>query len=463
MATVRERTTTLRDQQAVNVTIYNDGNALVHDRRSVFLDAGLNRLAWRDVSASMDPTSALLDSARSSGGVSVLEQNFDYNVLDPNSLLHAYIGQWVTVVHPARFKGGRETRERARILSLDNGIVLQYANRIETQLDGRIVFPSVPASLRDRPTLTLDLESARRGRRSLDLRYLTHGLSWRVNYVGTLSPDESTMTLEGLVTLSNSSGTSYRNARLQLVAGNIHEAVRPQLKTIATVRAGVDSDIYSTNVTQQNYFEYHLYTLHHATTILNKQTKQLMLLTAHNVPVTKTFELNGGSYYYNRESNSAGYPLAVGVYVSFVNRGGELGIPLPAGIVRIYQNDAGGVAQYLGSDSIVHTPRNQAVSLHLGNAFDITARARQTDFHMDSKCESTSSYEIDVANAKDTPQKVRVDEPMPGQWTIERESAAALQAVRIPCLLERSGAGKRLGQAHLLCARALVRHALMSW
>ncbi len=419
-----ERITTLRDQRSVNVTIYNDGNALVHDRRSVALQAGLNRIAWRDVSASLDPTSAILDAPGSRDAISVLEQNFNYDVLNGQSLLHAYLGHWVTVVHPPRFKGEKTWRERAKILSLDNGIVLQYADRIETRLDGYIDFPAVPKSLRDRPTLTLDVQSPSFGRRDLDLRYLTSGLTWSVDYVATLAPDRSSMRLLGLVTLQNTSGTSYDNARLQLVAGSIHTAVRPQpLKSIALVTSGTTADVYSVNgsAAQQDMFEYHLYTISHRTTILNKQTKQLALLSAARVPVRTTLELHGYSWYYYTRRPTLGDRLPVGVYVSFVNRGGELGIPLPAGIVRVYANDANGLAQYLGSDSIQHTPRDESVRLHLGDAFDVVASMRQTDFTLETKCESRGSYDVHLLNAKDAPQSVKVLELIPGDWHITKE------------------------------------------
>jgi hypothetical protein len=423
-ADVRERASTLADQQSVNLTIYNGGTALIHDQRRVYLNAGLNRIAWRDVSGSMDATSAIVDSSGSSARISVLEQNFDYDVLGQDSLLRNYVGKMVTVVHPTRFAGERDTREPARILSIDSGVVLQYRDRIETQLNGYIEFPSVPRSLRDRPTLALDVQSERSGPHELDLRYLTSGLSWHVDYIGTLSPDQSHMTLAGLVTLENTSGTSYRDARLQLVAGNVNVAPPPQvLKTIANVAYSRSSaDIYNSNASQENYFEYHLYTLARRTTILDKQTKQLALLSAHDIPVTKTLELRGSPAYYQRANADLGTRLPIGIYVGFVNHNGDLGIPLPAGTMRIYQDDSRGLAQFLGSDNIGHTPKNDTVRLYLGNAFDLVARRRQTDFHLISDCEASSSYEVDFTNGKDAAQDVMTVEQMPGDWTISRES-----------------------------------------
>lgn len=331
----------------------------------------------------------------------------------------------MVIVHPATYAGQRERREPARILSIDNGIVLQYRDRIETSLQGYIEFPRIPKSLRDRPTLALDLQSDAPGRRDLDLRYLSNGFSWHVNYVGTLSQDQRRLNLVGLVSLTNTSGTSYENARLQLVAGNVNIAIEQGFKAMGTlVKSGVGADVYQVNAQQENYFEYHLYTLGRSTTILDKQTKDVTLLSAHEIPVTKTMELRGAANYYEAPQNrDLGERLPIQIFVSFKNRGGDLGIPLPAGIMRIYEDDSRGLPQFLGSDNIGHTPKNDNVRLHLGDAFDVFAQKKQTDFHLVTNCRATSSYEIDLLNAKDEPQRITVVEPIPGDWTITSENS----------------------------------------
>lgn len=419
MADLPERMSTIANRQLVNLTIYNGGTALVHDRRFVVLNAGINRIAWRDVSASMDPTSALLEAVGTSDKIVVLEQNFDFDLLDPSALLQKYVGRQVTVVHEARFAGERDTRETARILSLNGGIVLQYRDRIETEVRGHIIFPVSSANLRDRPTLDLDIDSGQSGTEVLDLSYLTTGLTWRADYVGVVSEDESHLSLTGLVTLSNTSGEAYDDAHLQLVAGNVNVVqpamgVATALRTIARVNAG--------GVAQENYFEYHLYTLARPTTILDKQTKQLALLAARGIPIKKTLELRGSPDYYRDSEPDIGDRLPVGAYVTFQNRGGELGIPLPGGIVRLYKNDSRRLSLFLGSDEIDHTPRNETVRLHLGDSFDVTARKRQTDFHLSSYCSSDSSYQIVISNAKTTAENVLVVEPIPGDWQIVNEN-----------------------------------------
>jgi hypothetical protein len=418
IADLHEWTTTIDDRQSVNLTVYNGGTALVHDRRTVRLNDGINRIAWRDVSAQMDPTSALLENFESTNGIRVIEQNFNFDLLDPDALLNKFVGREVTVVHEARFAGERDTRERARILSTNGGIVLQYRDRIETQLRGYIIFPASPKNFHDRPTLDLDVESAATGPQKLDLSYLTSGLSWRADYVGMVSADQTHLALTGLVTLSNTSGEAYQNARLQLVAGNVNIVEPPSayaLRTIARVTA-------RSEVQQENYFEYHLYTLARPTTILDKQTKQLTLLAARGIPIRETLELRGSADYYRNAEQDIGDRLPVGAYVTFENRGGELGIPLPGGIVRLYKSDSHGLSQFLGADEIDHTPRNETVRLHLGDSFDVTARKRQTDFHFSSACSTESTYQIVLSNAKTVAQNVFIVEPIPGDWRIIDEN-----------------------------------------
>jgi hypothetical protein len=437
-----ERSSTVGDRELVNVTVYNGSMSLVHDRRRISLDEGVNHIAWRDVSAGMDATSALLEDL-DGGGVQVLEQNLDYDLLNSNALLQKYVGRDVVVVHDPQFAGQHETRETARILAVNDGnVILRYRDRIETEVRGHIVFPTATGAFRDQPTLVLDLASTRGGSQTVDLSYLTTGLSWRADYVGSIAADEKHMNLTGLVTLTNQSGTSYDDARVQLVAGNVNVVTPAALKTIARVQAGTTEDTYSANAQQENYFEYHLYTLGRHTTIQNNQTKQVTLLAAHDVPIRKTLELRGSAYYYQNANADLGDKLPVGVYVSFDNRGGEMGIPLPGGIVRLYKNDSRGLSQFLGSDSIQHTPKNETVRLHLGDSFDVTAKKKQTSFHFvgNGSCATDSSYEIRLGNAKPQSQDVVVVEPIPAEWRILDESmphvktssSTATWTVRVP-------------------------------
>lgn len=415
-----ERTSTLADRESVNVTIYNGSLALVHDRRHVALDAGTSRIAWRDVSANMDATSAILEDLTTPGAVSVVEQNFDFDLLRPATLLEKYVGKQVTIVHDKPVPG-RPARETATILANNDGIVLQYADRIETSLDGsHIEFPSIPPNLRDRPTLVLDVASDKAASPDLDLSYITGGLSWHADYVGVVAANEDRMDLNGLVTLSNTTGTTFENAHVQLVAGNVNvpQPAQPEMRLMAMSKSSMAG-----NVTQESYFEYHLYTLALPTTIADAQTKQVALLSAHNVPIRKTLEVRGSDIYYSNANADLGAKLPVGVFITFTNKDGDLGIPLPGGLVRLYKNDSRGTSQFLGSDRIDHTPKNEDVRLHVGDSFDVTANKKQTNFTALGGCEFRSSYDVRLANAKDVDQSVDVVEPIPGEWTILAENA----------------------------------------
>jgi hypothetical protein len=257
----------------------------------------------------------------------------------------------------------------------------------------------------------------------VELTYLTSGLNWKADYTAELSPTDDRIDLRGLITLQNSSGTAYRDASVQLVAGDVNvvrNAFQPpaaQLQTIGRTQAR--------SVAQEALLEYHLYTLPRHTTVLDNQTKQVELLTAPNVAVTKTLELRGNPYYYRQSVADLGDRLKVSTYLSFRNEGGDLGIPLPKGAVRVYKRDNAGTAQFVGSDNIDHTPKGETVRLHLGDSFDVTAHKKQTDYKVVSSSEDRyeSAYEIVLRNAKPTAQTVLVVEPIPGDWTILQSSA----------------------------------------
>jgi hypothetical protein len=418
-----EKTTTLQDQQQVMVTIYNQNLALVKELRNVTLDKGTNKLAWREVSAQMRPETALLRNLAQPSGFRLLEQNFDFDLLTPHKLLEKYLGQTVTIIHtnPAT---GEETSETATVLSTNEGIVLKFDDRIETGIPGRIAFPGVPSHLRDRPTLSLSLTSASPGKHELELSYLTSGLSWQADYVAELNADDSRLNLNGLVTLANRSGITYRDARLQLVAGDVNQ-VQPELSRARKMMAMAAETADYQEVKEESLFEYHLYTLPAPTTLAENQTKQVALMSATSIPVSKEFLLRGAEVYYAGRYDHIGSKLKPAVFIQFNNKGEGLGIPLPKGIIRVYKNDSQGNAQFVGEDRIDHTAKNEQVRLKLGNAFDITAERTQTDFQRLATTPQNiieTAHQIVIRNARKETVTVRVQEPISGDWTIISES-----------------------------------------
>ena len=422
---------TASDQQSVAVTIYNDNLALVKDARRVKLGRELNQLAWREVSAQMRPETAQLRNVSGPAGFRLQEQNFDFDLLTPQTLLEKYIGREVSVirVHPAT---GAETRETAVVLSTNNGIVLKYPDRIETGVPGRLAYPGVPDTLRDKPTLVISLINPVAGQQNLELSYLTGGMSWRADYVAELNASDDQLDLNGWVTLTNQSGAAYPNAKLQLVAGDLNR-VREERPAAREMMAMASKVADAAEMQQESLFEYHLYSLPRPTTLAENQTKQVALMSATRVPVNKEYLLAGADYYYSGQHGELGQKMKVGVFVEFANKGEGLGIPLPKGVIRMYKKDSQGNAQFVGEDRIDHTPKNETVRLKLGDAFDVTADKKQTAFQ---KLAGTSrynyvfesAYEIVLKNAKAEPVTVTVREPMPGDWTMVSESQGHIKA-----------------------------------
>jgi hypothetical protein len=422
-----ERPSTLADQQSVAVTIYNENLALIKDTRRIGLDQGLNRLALREVSGQMRPETASLRSLSNPGSLALLEQNFDFDLLTPAKLLEKNVGRNVRIVrlHPTT---GAEILENATVLAATGGVVLKIGDRIETGVPGRIVFDGVPPNLRDRPTLVSELTSTRAGQQTVELSYLSGGLSWKADYVAELNAADTALDLNGWVTLTNKSGTAYPNAKLQLVAGDVNR-VRDELRMAAQMEvARAARAAPASEIRNEALFEYHLYTLSHPTTIADNQTKQVALLSASAVPVAKELVLQGTDYYYRSSIGNVGQKMKVGVFVHFENReSSRLGVPMPKGVVRVYKKDSAGNAQFIGEDRIDHTPKNEKVRLKLGDAFDVTAEKKQTDWQRRNvpspwSFGGESAYEVVLKNAKKEAVTVTVREPVPGDWQMLEQS-----------------------------------------
>jgi hypothetical protein len=421
---IDEQPSSAQDQTALALTIYNGDLALVKDTRNVRLRAGENRLAWKDVSARIQPETALLRSL-DGNRFSVLEQDFEYDLLTPRSLLEKSVGEPVRVltVNPST---GLEQREDATILAANDGVVLKYADRVEGGVSGRLGFYKLPADLHDRPTLDMLLNAGQDGTQGMELSYLTGGLGWKADYVAELSDKGDSLDLSGWVTLNNNSGTTYRNAHLQLVAGDVHR-VQPEMRVMAMAKAAPASAEGGQAMQEESLFEYHLYTLDRPINLLDRQTKQVALLTAHNLPVKKEYVLRGADYYYRSQYGELGTKLKADVLVEFANKGDQLGVPLPKGIVRVYKKDQGGSPQFVGEDRIDHTAKGETVRLRLGESFDISAEKKQTVFQNLANYGSRgglieTAYQLDIHNAKNEPVTVKVIEPIAGDWQMVSEN-----------------------------------------
>ena len=408
------------NQTDVAVTVYNNNLALVRDTRE-FHQLGTGELAFpfEGVAALVRPETVSLKSVSSPGSIRILEQNYEYDLISPSKLMEKYVGKKVKLQNfDSKIASGTVDAE---LLSVNEGPVYRAGSEIFIGHPGNVVLPELPGDLRARPTLVWQLQNDAPDQK-VEVSYLTGGISWSADYVLTLAKDEKSLGVEGWVTLGNQSGAAYENAQLKLVAGEVNIV---QDSAISGPEGGVLIDIAvggKVRMRQETFGEYHLYTLPRRTTIKENQTKQVSLLSADSISAAKEYEYRGNASFYSQ-------PIApiteekVGVFLVFQNEeANRLGIPLPAGVMRVYQEDESGALQFSGEDRIEHTPKDEEVRLRLGEAFDIVGERTQTDFHVIADQVFESSYEIKVRNHKAADIVVDVVEPMDGDWAVLTKS-----------------------------------------
>jgi hypothetical protein len=414
-----QTSTTQSDQTDLSITVYNSDLALIRDVRDIRLPSGVFPLKFMDIAASVNPATVHFRSLSDAGRLSVLEQNYEYDLLEPQKLLAKYVGRDITLVRARNVNGTTEYEDvKATLIADNNGPIFKIGNEIVTGYpSGTFRFPELPGNLYDRPTLLWTLDNTGPQRQRVETSYLASKLSWNADYVLTVSRDETSADLDGWVTLVNNSGTAFENAKLQLVAGDLNR-VRGDLQYKVMDMVSRAEAAPAAPMQQEAFNEYHLYTLVRRTSVNNNQSKQVSMLNATRVPLIKTYEVDGQSYYY-RQAVHPGAPLKDPVQVIYKFKNDEkssLGMPLPAGTVRVYQGDSAGSVLYAGEDHITHTPKDEQVSLHTGNAFDIVAERKQTDFRALGSNLYEMEYEITLRNHKTTPIAVEVNEPIGGDW-----------------------------------------------
>jgi hypothetical protein len=432
--------TTIDDQVDLAVTVYNSDLALVRDVRNVQLPGGSFDLRFMDIAATVNPATVHFRSLSEPSRVTVLEQNYEYDLLEPDKLLRKYVGRDVTLVRMKQQNGNTHTEEvSARLLSYNNGPVWRIGNEIVTGIHAdHMRFPDLPENLYTRPTLIWTLDNAGGARHRIEASYLAGKLKWNADYVLTVARDDKAADLDGWVTLSNGSGTAFRNAKLQLVAGDLNRA-RQVIAGMMVAEARMERAAAAPAMSQEAFSDYHLYTLGRKTTIQNNETKQLSMLGATGFPVQKRYVVDGQAFYYHNAQHP-GAPIkdVVQVYYQFANQAGVpaartlrggveergLGMPMPAGIVRVYQSDSKGGVQFVGEDRIAHTPKDETLKLKIGNAFDVTCERNQTDFVKIGGNTYEVEYEIVLKNHKATAVTVEVNEPIGGTWRMQQSSHA---------------------------------------
>ncbi len=411
--------TTLNDQTDLSVTVYNSNIALVRDVRNLTVPNGLFRLKLMDIAATVNPATVHFRSLNEPDKLSVIEQNYEYDLLEPAKLLHKYVGKEVTLTRSYMENGSTKREDiKATLLADNNGPVWKIGNDIVTGMYGETYrFPEVPANLFDRPTLLMSLENSGSRKQQIEASYLAGNLSWNSDYVLTVGRDDKAADLDGWVTLVNNSGTAFRNARLQLVAGDLNRiqpAVAGAMARDMVMAKATRADQFA----QENFSEYHLYTLGRKTSVEDKETKQISLLQGSDIPVAKHFVVNGQNFYYHNQQNP-GSPIKDNVMVFYKFKNEEksgLGMPMPAGNVRVYQKDSKGNILFVGEDRIDHTPKDEMLNIHIGNAFDVVSERKQTDYKRIDTHTWEMEFEITLRNHKDSAITVEVNEPIGGDW-----------------------------------------------
>ncbi len=418
-AATGQGTTTLDDQVDLAVTVYNSDIALVRDTRNLTLPSGSFDLQFMDIAATVNPATVHFRSLSEPSRVSVLEQNYEYDLLEPDKLLRKYVGRDVTLVRQ-RQEGGTTRMEevRARLLSYNNAPVWRIGDEIVTGLHAdHIRFPELPGNLYSRPTLIWTLNNTGARSHRVEASYLAGKLAWSADYVLTVGRDDQAADLDGWVTLTNGSGTEFRNAKLQLVAGDLNrvrQVIGRQMQDAALPMAAAAEKAFQ----QESFSEYHLYSLGRRTSINNNETKQVSMLGATSVPVLKRFVVEGQNFYYHN-AHHPGAPIkdVVQVYYQFRNEEkAGLGVPMPSGVVRVYQADSKGGVHFVGEDRISHTPKDETLNLKIGNAFDVVCEREQADFQKIASGVYEVEYEITLRNHKESAITVEVNEPIGGTW-----------------------------------------------
>jgi len=392
----------------LSLTIYGDGRALIEDNRTLEFSSGEQVLQLPGVSSSIVAPSVTLNAA----GMTIIEQNFDFDLLSPSKLMEKAVGQYVNIIrtNPAT---GIETTQRAKVLSVNNGVVIQIGNEIEVLRDDniptRVVFPKVPENLRAKPTLSVRVDSDRAGNRPAKLTYLSGGLNWAADYVAVFNEADKDMSLQGWATVKNTTLTSFEDAELSVVAGQVGNANNNRYnqynRNNNQRRGGTEAG--SVERIGDNY----IYPLPGKTTLASQQKKQIAFVDADAIRAEKRYEYY--AYGFQTQSN----PISVDSRIAFSNsKAGGLGEALPKGTVRVYMKDAQGRAQFVGEDAIGHISGGSDISLKIGEAFDISVQPTVVKQNNVNRKIVETEMKYELRNAKKEPVFVSIYQSQPGWY-----------------------------------------------
>ncbi len=422
------RVSTKAQRTGVAVTIYNNNTGLVREERTLDLASGRVSLEFRDVSTNVEPQTVsvkVMDDSQ----LSILEQNYRYDLLTPEKLLEKSVGKKVKIYRYNKETGKDDVLE-AEILSTSGGMpVVKIGDQITYGIPyGRFAFPEVPANLIAKPSLVWLLDS-NANKSKVEVTYLSGGFNWVADYVLNLGDEAdgtaiSKADLTGWVTLHNDTGTSFEGAKLKLVAGDV-QRVRGRDTTPDEYDEDGEREYKKegSQFTQEDFFEYHLYGLERPTDLLSNEQKQVTLLEARGLDVRRRLVFAGNDYYYRGRYGQVVANQKVAVLLEIENtEKNHMGMPLPKGVIRVYKADKGGMKQFIGEDRIDHTPRDEKFSIKMGESFDVVGDRKQTDYKVLGSCTAETAWEISLRNHKDKPDEVLVREPLSGDWSVVQQS-----------------------------------------
>ena len=405
---------TASDRTSLNITVYNGGRALVQENRKISLREKNSVIRFEDVSSAVIPQSLIVVSQ---GGFRVLEQNYEFDLISREKLLEKYVGKEVVLVDEDNIFG-KQKRVKAKIVANNFQPVFEVEGKILLGFDGKILLEDIPENLYEKPTMNWLVQAQKTGDFTADVSYLTEGLSWNADYVMVLADNDKSASIAGWITMTNNSGTSFENANLSLVAGDVNlvrEDVRPiMMQRDALMSAGAPAR----GVEQRSFDEYHLYTVPNPVSINDRQTKQIEMFSADNIKTQKRYRVQSGS----RNFRSNDDRLKVETEIIFeTGKKNNLDLPIPRGVVRIYKKD-GKNNVFLGEDNINHTPINEEVVLKSGDAFDITCFEKKVSERRINENKWEYSKEITVSNHKKENITLLFDENISGNWTVKSDA-----------------------------------------
>lgn len=417
------RQSTLEDQTNVEVTVYNNNLGLIKDTRRIQLPEGEGELRFMDVASAIMPVTVHVKSLSAGDQFQVLEQNYEYDLMDYNKLMDKYVGRKIKLIDWRQFQDRKDSVDALLISNNGGNPVFKVNDEIYLGHPGYKVLPQIPENLIAKPTLMWMYRNESPKAQDVEVSYLTNHINWKADYVFVLNKDDTGGDLSGWVSIDNQSGAAYNDAKLKLVAGEVQRVQAPMERMPMAGMAYKMAEAAAPQFREEGFFEYHIYDLQRKTTIKNQQTKQINLLEAGDVRAEKELLVYGNQSYFVQYYRPQSPKQPVSVYVKFKNsQENHLGMPLPAGIIRLYKKDSQGSQQFVGEDRIEHTPKDEEVKVKVGEAFDVVAERKQTDFKQLAGQLYETAWEVTVRNHKEEDITVGIIEPLYGNWKLTEQS-----------------------------------------